>query len=421
MKIAICGLIKSSNLGEQFISKSLAWLIKDELNNQGYTGNVEFIEVDIQATNDVVVECGNIVQSRLKNLYSYTLWGIPADILHFKLKGVADQFNSIKNKNRIYRFRHFMWKHCRNLGKRFEKYYEFKFKNVDFIAIDGAGLLEYSYNSYQESLALICEYAERKSIPVIFNAIGRAGEFNPSDFRCQVLMSAFRHDCVKFVSARDSKESVQACVGEKFNVRLLADAAFCVEEAFGIKANSNKNKIGIGLIRGDAFLSYSNGFSENDWIDLFVNIALLLNKHGYDYEFFTNGMDYDYNIGLKVIDRLGENNNKLVTRPIEPMALLNTISSYEGIITCRMHSSIAAFSLGIPSIILSWNDKVDKYMEIVGYPERAISRSDFNSEYIVQILEKTLLEGISEEKRIKMKNLARESVKSYIPYIKDIK
>lgn len=31
MKIVICGLVKSENLGEQFISKSLAWIIKDEI------------------------------------------------------------------------------------------------------------------------------------------------------------------------------------------------------------------------------------------------------------------------------------------------------------------------------------------------------------------------------------------------------
>lgn len=285
------------------------------------------------------------------------------------------------------------------------------------IAIDGAGLLEYSYNAYQESLNLITLYADEHSIPVIFNAIGRAGEFDKDDYRCQVLMEAFQRDCVRYVSARDSKDSVQECVGNRFDVKLLADAAFCVDEAFGISANSRDNVIGIGLIRGDASLSYSHGFGKDGWIDLFSNIALELQRRGYEYEFFTNGAREDYEIGLQVLSKLGVGKEHLVDRPVEGKKLLNTISSYCALITCRMHSSIAAFALGIPSVILSWNKKVDKYMEIVGYPQRAVGQEDFDATIIVQRLEQALSEGISAENRNRMKDLARESVRDYIPLI----
>ena len=285
------------------------------------------------------------------------------------------------------------------------------------IAIDGAGLLEYSYNAYQESLNLITLYAEEHSIPVIFNAIGRAGEFDKDAYRCQVLMEAFRRDCFRYVSARDSKDSVQECVGNRFDVKLLADAAFCVDEAFGISANSRDNVIGIGLIRGDASLSYSQGFGKDGWIDLFSNIALELQRRGYEYEFFTNGAREDYEIGLQVLSKLGVGKEHLVDRPVEGEKLLNTISTYCALITCRMHSSIAAFALGIPSVILSWNKKVDKYMEIVGYPQRAVGQEDFDATIIVQRLEQALSEGISAENRNRMKDLARESVRDYIPLI----
>lgn len=414
MRIAICGLIKSSNLGEEFIAKSLAWIISEELQKKGIEENPEFVYVDIQATNDITEEYSNLIESRIHNLYGYTYLGIPADILHLELKKLASKSKSKELRNRIYKVRHWMWRHSVNLGKRYKKYFENKFKDVDLITIDGAGLLEYSYNAYQESLNLITLYAEEHSIPVVFNSIGRAGEFDKSDFRCQVLMEAFQRDCVKYVSARDSKDSVQECVGDRFDVKLLADAAFCVDEAFGVSANSRDNVIGIGLIRGDASLSYTEGFEREDWINLFTNIAVELQRRGYKYEFFTNGAREDYEIGLQVLSKLGVGNERLVDRPKEGKKLLDTISTYRAIITCRMHSSIAAFALGIPSVILSWNKKVDKYMEIVGYPERAIKQELFNAEYVVTCMENAIHEGISEQNRMRMKQLAHESVKDYI-------
>lgn len=86
-------------------------------------------------------------------------------------------------------------------------------------------------------------------------------------------------------------------------------------------------------------------------------------------------------------------------------------------ITCRMHSSIAATSLGIPSIVLSWNPKIDKYFEALGYPERAIQVDNLDAEYIVDAYEKALAEGVSEDALGKMKSLAKESVSDYINMI----
>lgn len=418
MNIAICGLIKSENLGERFIADSLAWIIKDELKEKGVKETPKFIYVDIMATNDTTKDYPNEIASRMHNLYDYSYLGIPVELFFDILKRIASKLDSQKINDFIYRLRHVIWRYSRNLGVRHERYYREKFKDVDSIVIDGGGLLEYSYNEYQEYLNQITLYAEKHSIPVIFNAIGRAGKFDRSDYRCKVLMEAFQRECVKYVSARDSKESVQECVGERFNVKLLADAAFCVNEAYNKSATPKERLIGIGLIRESAPLSYTkDGLRREDWIDLFCDIVKELSQRGYCYELFTNGLKSDYRFGLQIVSKLGISKDILVERPIEGTVLLDTISNYAGIITCRMHSSIAAFSLGIPSVILSWNDKVDKYMEIIGYPERAIKQEHFNSMYIVDQMEQALTEGISPEHRCRMKKLARESIRDYIDII----
>ena len=62
-------------------------------------------------------------------------------------------------------------------------------------------------------------------------------------------------------------------------------------------------------------------------------------------------------------------------------------------------SSIAAFTMGIPSVILSWNDKVEKLMAIIGYEERAIKFVDFDAEYVVERFETALREGVQKKNR----------------------
>ena len=168
------------------------------------------------------------------------------------------------------------------------------------------------------------------------------------------------------------------------------------------------------LMGGDG---YGYDFDANDWVELFVNIAKLLEAKGYQYEFFTNGLNVDILLGKKILKAMNLPDEYLVERPDDAEVLCDTINGYKGIITCRMHSSIAAFTMGIPSVILSWNDKVEKLMAIIGYEERAIKFVDFDAEYVVERFETALREGVSKEKIDVMKAKAKESVDDYADLI----
>lgn len=414
-KIAICGLIGSENIGEQFISQSLAWIIMDVLKEYGKDDNVEIFEFDLEGRNTILKEYTGFLDNRKKNYYDYKVMGFPFEAFYVFLKRVLNRLHNKTYRNMISRLRHLMWKHGRNLERRLTSFYERKLTGCDLLVIDGAGLLEYSRNEYYEPLLSICKFANKYNIPVVFNAIGQSGEFDPLDYRCKLMKSIFQLECVKYVSARDSVDIVKGCVGSRFSVKQLADAAFCINVAFGKAKTDYADTIGIGLIRGDSLQSYNVDFYEEDWIKLFCDIAKALDEKGKKFKFFTNGMVADYELGLKIIKRLGLDESCLEARPRNAIELLDTIRSFQGLITCRMHSSIAAFALGIPSIILSWNNKVNKYMDLVGYPERAIDIQNFNAEYILASYEHALIEGVSKEKQYSMKKKARESVTDYLP------
>ena len=52
-------------------------------------------------------------------------------------------------------------------------------------------------------------------------------------------------------------------------------------------------------------------------------------------------------------------------------------------------------------------------MNQLGYPERVVDLSSFDSTIIVNLLEKALSEGIDNENQNRMKQLARRSVEGY--------
>lgn len=418
MKIAICGLVKSENLGEMFIARSLEYLIEDELRKRAPAVKAEFVEVDLLGRNDVLVPAENAVDNRIKNYYGFDKNAMLEEYVFVGLRRLALKMRKHRKiTNVLYRLRHFVYLHGKNQGKRLYKYFSDKMDGVDFIVVDGAGLLEYAYNEYQESLLMISRYAEDHGLSVVYNAIGQAGSYNERDFRSSVLRQALRSETVKYVSARDSVENVQACAGEGKKVKLLADAAFWMKETYGTEPHREPKKIGIGLVRGNALTGYGYRFGREKWVALFSAIANELESRGYTYEFFTNGLPGDIVLGEKVLERLGLPAERMVERPLEDTVLYDTIAGYDGLVTCRMHSSIAAFTLGIPSVILSWNDKVEKLMAIIGYPERAIRRDEFDAALIVDRLETAFREGVDKEKTDRMKALARESVCDYIDLI----
>lgn len=414
MKIAMCGLVKSENLGEMFIARSLEYLIQRELHVRDSSLTVEYVEVDLLGRNDEITEIKDARERRLRNYHGYSDKGVVFEKLFLRLQAMGRNSKTRAMRNLIARVRHALWTVGRNYRKRLWNYFEEKFAGVDYIVIDGAGLLEYSYNEYHWSLLLVSEYAEKHGKEVVYNAIGRAGTFDERDFGSTILKRALQSPAVKYVSARDNVDAVQACAGSGHDVKLLADSAFWMREAYGITSKPVGGKVGIGLIRGNSLTGYGSDFGGKDWVALFADIATELGTRGYEFEFFTNGLPGDIKVGKQVLKRLGLDDSYMVERPVDDRILVDTINSYQAIITCRMHSSIAAFTLGVPSVILSWNDKVEKLMEIIGYPERAIRRDRFSAPLIVDEMERAVKDGIEPAKLDAMKAKALESVTDYI-------
>jgi len=414
LRIAVCGLVKSENLGEQFIAQSLEMLIERECRALGFAGAISFAEVDLLGRSGRAEPVTGRYRNHLANYDGWSRWGVLGDVLVAGLRRLSRRTSCVRLQNLFHRLRHVAYRSCRNYAPRLRRYLAQQMCGCDYIVVDGAGLLEYCYNEYQEPLLLVSEHAESNGLEVVYNAIGRAGKYEESDFRSSILRRALRSPAVKYVSARDSVETVRACAGASHRVELLADAAFWLSEAFPVSASVARTKVGIGLIRGNSLTGYGFRFGADDWVRLFAGIARELRARGHEFEFFTNGLPGDEALGRKVLAALGLPDSSLVPRPTDAAELYATINGYRGIVTCRMHSAIAAFTLGVPSVVLSWNDKVEKLMAAVGLPERAVKVADFDPVRVIDRFERALDEGVDAAKVAAMREKAVRSVRGYV-------
>lgn len=111
---------------------------------------------------------------------------------------------------------------------------------------------------------------------------------------------------------------------------------------------------------------------------------------------FGNGLYQDYLFELEVLEYVGkakEVSRYLAGRPVEGRELADTISGYKGIIASRLHANIVAYSVGVPSIGLVWNEKMLWWGKRIGHPDRFMEVDSFVPEKVIVKLWQAMAEG----------------------------
>ena len=265
-------------------------------------------------------------------------------------------------------------------------------KYVDAIVFAGGGLVKFRQeNLYRQVSELIME-AQRYDVPVFLNAVGVEG-YDAEDERCKMLVEALNQPCVKAISVRDDVNCLKQNYvrNSKVRIREVYDPAVWSEKTYRIHSEptGHPKYIGLGIARDTLFVDYGiDSIDRTYLLDLWKNIIILLEDRGYRWKIFTNGLDLDEMFAQSVLEEIGH--GEKIVQPVNARALVGEIAAMDGMIACRMHSNIIAYSLGIPSIGLVWNDKMTHWGEKCGYRERYIPYTELQAENIVNQLERAL-------------------------------
>ena len=287
-------------------------------------------------------------------------------------------------------------------------YYYLPIKNADKVIIAGGGLIKYSREDLWNAIHTISEICEMEEKPLYINAAGIEG-YDEKNYRCKVLREALSRENV-LVTTRDDLETLKKYLKDPPKANLVGDPALYSAATYQIKAEKESNCIGIGIIRGKIYTDYGLDFKEQNIINCYVNLIKLLEKRGQKWQIFCNGNEADYNLALKVLEKLGltAQEKYIATKPTTPRELLEIVSKYKAIIAARLHANIIATSLGVPSVGLVWNDKLKLFGKLIGCENRFIEKENFiKPEYVIEQLEEAIQNGYDENKIKSLKDATK--------------
>ncbi len=299
----------------------------------------------------------------------------------------------------------------------------------DIVIFGGAPLFNYLYQEFYERTAVTLELAQKHNKPVVFSAIG-VEQYNANNAKCQRLKKALNFDCVKQITTRDGypllqqyKANDQLVIGKVSDPAVFASKVF---EKYTAKKQQEKKKVGIFVLRANGFVDNKVNFPKEEAAALWKGIVHELKSRGYDYEILTSGHFGDEAFMDTLIRRYDMDSKKCAFNINSPEALTRKISSYDAVISCRLHPSIISFSFDVPSVGIVWNSKVKKFYESIGYEDRVIEVADITPEKVVEKVEQIMAEGITKDEEYLasvyhylfngIKNVLRPDETDAVPY-----
>lgn len=383
-KVGIVGLEKLNNYGENFLIKCVDFLVK----------KTEFIETEVF---DIEVMSKSFSSNKfIKKITLFLLYRLNNKIFFRELFVLLFRFVYGEN----------LKKNIRNKKAIILALGSFKFK-TQFLWI------EYS---------LIVQYAAKKNIPVMFNAMN-IQEFDENDWRCLYLKKHLNYSNVKMITTRDGEKGVERLkkyyvTNPKLKVYGVGDVAFCLNEVYQIEKN-NSDIIGINLINKNQFITYGKNVSQSQLVNFYVDLISVLNEKKQKWELFTNGMQIDLNILDEILEKLSLSKNDITLRiPNSDINLAHIISSYKIIFGARMHACICAYSMNIPIVGFIWDEKLESFAHCSNVESQFLKDFEIDgkiaAEKILSSINYVYDNDIKEELKIK----TRDTIKEFIELIK---
>lgn len=369
-----------SNLGDVIIYETANTIVHNIIESNGIV-NCETVPISIGT-----YRCR--VESRKKSF-----------ILNFLERSYAAVFRKITQTNIIRKkiipviqkkFLDFLWTKT-DTWRYYKKNELPKLETCDLLIFCGGGLIKFHKQNFYLFLDHILEYSDKHHIPVLMNAQGIEG-YDENDFRSEILKKAINRNCVKYISTRDDYEMLKNCYIEnpEIDIRRVCDPAFWLKETYGVERYHCDTKcVGINVIRANIFGEYTQKISKEELGSLYYGLIKRLHEDGYRVELFSNGVEEDTEFGkwlLKKYPMLEDAYGVKVVYTLSTKEFVEMLAKYDRFLSVRLHASIVGCMLGIPNVGLVWNRKQLLFGKQIGLEKNYITRDEFNSDYIYQML-----------------------------------
>lgn len=337
--------------------------------------------------------------------------------LGIKVLNRVEKYLHIHNKTLVY-FKEFFFNTSLSKIKLY-KYLDKVFANADLIIIIGGGTIKYDVRlNFAPYYKAIIECAEKYSIPVFINCVGVESVYNPKDIRCRMFSNVLSNNTVKIVTTRDDIENLNKYIhNSNVETAKIADIGIWSSDVYGYHADKKSSIIGLGMITPTRFKEFKRGISKKQYETEWINIINRLDKRNDKWFIFNNGDTDDVKFAEYICRKLGKDPTIYVKTPKTPEELVKIVSGFKGIITSRLHSCIVAYSLDVPFVAISWNNKLKYFAENIGVERRIIESDRFRADVVIEEFDKSLSEGYDNDFKKKYKKTNIKYITQYLSYL----
>ncbi len=281
-----------------------------------------------------------------------------------------------------------------------KKAYE-QIERSDVIIFGGAPMFNYTYQIFSERTVKIVEIAKKYNKPVLFSSIGVEG-YDENNKKCMRLKEALNFDNVKLLTTRDDIVSLKA-FRDDITYKVADPAVFSGKtfKKFIKSSKGDKKTIGIFVLRSNGFKDNGYNLNRSQQLEMWAKMKELLEGQGYNVKMMTSGNFGDEAILDHLVRKFGVEARQTVFNMSTPEKLVEEISKCDLIISPRLHPSIIAYAIGIPSIGVVYNSKVEEFYKNIKYDNRIFHVEDSVEDILIKV-EEALVNGVTQEKEYLM-------------------
>lgn len=387
MKVLLIALESIDNIGEELLRASTEFLVRT---------SCEDAEISVAQ----LKPGRKLIPLRYK--YDYLLGALVWRCLLW-LKG-----------NRSYRIK----KLCYRV--KYTRYFSSVIRQCDKVILP-VGMIKYGTQDFSYVFYLINKIATRYKKPVLMSAMSPQSADN-SDWRYYQLVEAVNMPAVKMLTTRDGESGVRILKSEYIRRKLLCDyvgdPALWIPEVYGLE---KRNKVcdsiphvGINIIRKGIFDDYNKSLTDDAMFNIYAQLIKLIEKRGWRWSVFTNGMKKDIAVLRELQAYLGFSESHVMPTCEDGKAFAGMISNFEVVFGARLHACITSVAVGTPVVGFIWEKKLKFFSETMKINQFFFLPSQMTAEKIVAKMEEALGYSYDFENRDRYKQKTKESIRHFL-------
>lgn len=271
--------------------------------------------------------------------------------------------------------------------------------SADLIVFAGGGLFGLSYLNFASYIETVLDTADERHIPVVFSSLG-INNMDATEENEKRLTALLRRPCIRAISVREHLPIFEHYAqGHPYPIVPVCDPvvwaadvyAADIAPALAEKRGRTVPIVGVNVVRGGLFKDNGVDWTLTKEEEYLYAFSQMLEERGVDCRFFTNGSTWDINTLIHFQKKYRIPREKLIFSDTA-RELMQTVAGFDAVVAIRMHASIVAYALSIPSVNYVWNPKIPALYDKIGCPDRAVSPAHWSAETALQMTEELLNE-----------------------------